>query len=107
MSRIVLAVTVLVFAALPAQAQKQKRTFVNARGLVCKEKSDDRKGKEKYDLKCREPKGSKKHHDARACADRNRNGRCDVDIDVGDGRRYPSRLPDMTPAMRVPRAQGR
>lgn len=93
MSRIVLAVTLVVFAALPAQAQKQHRTFVNARGLVCKEKSDDRDGKEKYDLKCRAPKGNKKHADKNECVDRNRNGRCDVD--VGGDRRYPSRFPDM------------
>ena len=97
MSRFVLAITLLAFAALPAQAQKQKRTFVNSRGLVCTEKTDDRAGKEKYDLKCRASKGKKKHLESRDCINRNRDGRCDFDI--GDGRRYPSRLPDVRAGM--------
>lgn len=102
MSRFVIAVTLLVFAALPAHAQKHKRTFVNSRGLVCTEKSDDREGKEKYDLKCRAPKGKElekldKRHDRRDCADVGRGSWCDVE--VNDGRRFPSRLPDMMSAI--------
>ena len=101
MSRIVIAVTLLVFVALPAQAQKHKRTFVNSRGLVCMEKSDDREGKEKYDLKCKAPKSKKlekvdKRQDRRDCIDTDRRSWCDVQVD--DGRRFPSRLPDMLSA---------
>ena len=102
MSRLVMAVTLLVFAALPAQAQKQKRTFVNSRGLLCTEKSDDREGKEKYDLKCKAPKGKQvekldKRQDRHDCANGDHRSWCDVD--VNDGRRFPSRLPDMMSAI--------
>jgi hypothetical protein len=98
MSRFVIAVTLLIFVALPAQAQKNKRTFVNARGLVCTEKSDDREGKEKYDLKCKTPKGKQlgkldKRQNRRDCTNVARGSWCDVE--VNDGRRVPSRLPDM------------
>jgi hypothetical protein len=93
---------------------ERTRTFINSDGLECVEKSKmDRNGRRSYDLKCKEPKGSRglgrgrgnvpDDRRERTCVDVNRDGRCDEGWETNG--RYPSRLPDMIGAMLF--AQGR
>jgi hypothetical protein len=88
---------------------ERTRTFINSDGLECVEKSRmDRHGRRSYDLKCKEPKGSRGlargrgngSYDGRprVCVDANRDGLCDREGWDPTGR-YPSKLPDMVGAM--------
>ena len=77
------------------------RRFIDRNGLECEEKAVTKNGKRSYDLKCREPKNSRKNagaargQDDGYCIDANRDGRCDVST----GRGYPATLPEMIDAV--------